>query len=76
MRTQLVFFAIGAVALEFASVVVLDAIGGGEADVTDDDCVVEIDDSDGDAVMRGVCGMDVIGGRDDDGDGGMGVIGG
>ncbi len=62
MRTQLVFF---------------DAIGGGdgEADVTDG-CDVEIDDRDGDAVMRGDCAMGVIGGRDVDGDRGMDVIGG
>ncbi len=71
MRTQLVSFAMGAVTLEFASVVMLDAIGGGdgEADVTDGGDV-EIDDRDGDAVMRGDCGMDVSGGRDDDADGG------
>ncbi len=62
MRTQLVLFAMAAVTL-----VVLDAIGGGDGD----GCDVEIDDRDGDAVMRGDCGMGVIGG-----DGGMGVIGG
>jgi hypothetical protein len=67
MRTQLVLFAMGAVTL-----VMLDAIGGGdgEADVTDDGCDVAIDDRDGDAVS-GDCGMGVIGG-----DGGMDVIGG
>jgi hypothetical protein len=75
MKTQLVLFAMGAVTLEFASVVMLDAIGDGEADMTDGGDG-EIDDRDGDAVMCGDCGMGVSGGRDDDADGGMDVIGG
>ena len=70
MRTQLVLFAMGAVTLEFASVLMLDAIGGGDGD----GCDVEIDDRDGDAVMRGDGGMDVI--DDNDCDGGMDVTGG